>query len=66
MQLEFDKKLAAIQQKHDEDLKNMRQGANQAEMEASLKSLAEKQKASMQSWFDKQMAKLQVAKSKAA
>ena len=59
MQLDFAKQLAKLEQKHREDLANLKQNTNQMEMEASLKALLERHKSDVRSMLDKQAARLQ-------
>ena len=59
MQLDFAKQLAKLEQKHREDLANIKQNTNQVEMEASLKSMLERHKSDIRSMLDKQAARLQ-------
>jgi len=59
MQLDFSKQLAKLEQKHREDLANIKQNTNQVEMEASLKAMLERHKSDIRSMLDKQAARLQ-------
>jgi len=58
-QLDFVKKLAEMEQRHREEIANIKQNTNQMEMEASLKALLERHKSDIRSMLDKQVARMQ-------
>jgi len=62
MQLDFDKQLEAMKLKFKEDLAKTKQATNQVQMEASLKSMLERQKSDIRSMIDKHESRMKAVK----
>lgn len=59
MQLEFEKKLAALEQKHREELASKELGMRETEILAAVKSQGQRNKADLQSMLDKHIARIE-------